>query len=68
VIEYTKYTIENLERAFFAIQPAFPGLQVQIGSRGRSAGTGFLPGIYPNFMINAYEGVMDTNLWCPGRG
>jgi len=50
VIEYTKYTIENFERACLAIQPAFLGRQVRIGRRRHAPGRAFYLWIYPNFM------------------
>ena len=65
VIEYTKYTIENFERACLQSSP----LSSDESSEGRVASTrqgrAFYLWIYPNFMLNAYEGVMDTNLVMP---
>jgi choline monooxygenase len=65
VIEYTKYTIENFERACLQSSP----LSFDAGSEARVASTrqgrAFYLWIYPNFMLNAYEGVMDTNVVVP---
>ena len=65
VIEYTSYTIENFERACLQSSP----LSADAGSEARVASTrqgrAFYLWIYPNFMINAYQGVMDTNLVLP---
>jgi choline monooxygenase len=65
VIEYTKYTIENFERACLQSSP----LSSDESSEGTVASTrqgrAFYLWIYPNFMLNAYEGVMDTNLVMP---
>jgi choline monooxygenase len=65
VIEYTSYTIENFTRACLQSSP----LSSDSGSEDRVASTrtgrAFYLWMYPNFMINAYEGVMDTNLVLP---
>lgn len=65
VVEYTKYTIENYERACLQSSPldSSGALESAIGSTRQ--GTAFYLWIYPNFMINAYSGVMDTNLVLP---
>ena len=65
VLDYSKYTIENGER--FCLQSS------PIVSEGAEAETGAVRRgdralyywIYPNFMINWYDGVMDTNLVLP---
>jgi choline monooxygenase len=65
VLDYSKYTIENGER--FCVQSS------PMVTKGSEARTGAVRKgeralyywIYPNFMINWYEGVMDTNLVCP---
>jgi len=65
IIEYTSYTIENFDRACLQSSP----LSSDAGSEARVANTrqgrAFYLWLYPNFMINAYEGVMDTNLVLP---
>jgi choline monooxygenase len=65
VVEYTKYTIENLDRACLQSSPldSSGALESSIGSTRQ--GHAFYLWVYPNFMINAYSGVMDTNLVLP---
>jgi choline monooxygenase len=65
VIEYTKYTIENFERACLQSSPLSSGKKSESGVAATRQGRAFYLWIYPNFMINAYEGVMDTNLVLP---
>ena len=65
VIEYTKYTIENFERACLQSSPLSSGKKSDGGVAATRQGRAFYLWIYPNFMINAYEGVMDTNLVLP---
>ncbi len=65
VIEYTKYTIENFERACLQSSPLSSGSTSESGVAATRQGRAFYLWIYPNFMINAYEGVMDTNLVLP---
>ena len=65
VIEYTKYTIENFERACLQSSPLSSGEKSESGAAATRQGRAFYLWIYPNFMINAYEGVMDTNLVLP---
>ena len=65
VIEYTKYTIENLERACLQSSPLSSGKKSEGGVSATRQGRAFYLWIYPNFMMNAYEGVMDTNLVLP---
>ncbi|PYT79205.1 MAG: (2Fe-2S)-binding protein [Acidobacteria bacterium] len=65
VIEYTKYTIENFERACLQSSPLSSGKKSETGVAATRQGRAFYLWIYPNFMINAYEGVMDTNLVLP---
>lgn len=65
VVEYTKYTIENFERSCLQSSPldTSGALEASIGSTRQ--GQAFYLWVYPNFMINAYSGVMDTNLVLP---
>ena len=65
VVEYTKYTIENFERSCLQSSPldASSASESAIGSTRQ--GHAFYLWIYPNFMINAYSGVMDTTLVLP---
>jgi choline monooxygenase len=65
VIEYTKYTIENLEHACLQSSPLSSGEKSKGGVAATRQGRAFYLWVYPNFMINAYEGVMDTNLVLP---
>jgi choline monooxygenase len=65
VIEYTKYTIENFERACLQSSPLSSDGNSSAGVAATRQGRAFYLWIYPNFMINAYEGVMDTNLVLP---
>jgi choline monooxygenase len=65
VVEYTKYTIENFERACRQSSPldSSGALESSIGATRQ--GTAFYLWVYPNFMLNAYSGVMDTNIVLP---
>ncbi len=65
VVEYTKYTIENFDRCCLQSSPldTSTALEASIGSTRQ--GHAFYLWVYPNFMINAYSGVMDTNLVLP---
>jgi choline monooxygenase len=65
VIEYTKYTIENFERACLQSSPLSSDSTSEAGVAATRQGRAFYLWLYPNFMINAYEGVMDTNLVLP---
>jgi choline monooxygenase len=65
VIEYTQYTIENFERACLQSSPLSSDSDSHAGVAATRQGRAFYLWIYPNFMINAYEGVMDTNLVVP---
>jgi choline monooxygenase len=65
VIEYTKYTIENFERSCLQSSPLTSDENASPGVAASRQGRAFYLWIYPNFMINAYEGVMDTNLVLP---
>jgi choline monooxygenase len=65
VIEYTKYTIENFERACLQSSPLSSDSTSEAGVAASRQGRAFYLWLYPNFMINAYEGVMDTNLVLP---
>ncbi len=65
VIEYTSYTIENSERACLQSSPLSSGAKSEKGVAATRQGRAFYLWLYPNFMINAYDGVMDTNLVLP---
>jgi choline monooxygenase len=65
VIEYTSYTIENFDRACLQSSPLSADAKSEKGVAATRQGRAFYLWLYPNFMINAYEGVMDTNLVLP---
>jgi choline monooxygenase len=65
VLDYGRYAIENGDRFCLQKSPVVSaGAEPATGSvrRGEWA---FYYWIYPNFMVNWYEGVMDTNLVLP---
>jgi choline monooxygenase len=65
VIEYTSYTIENFDRACLQSSPLSSDSKSEKGVAATRQGRAFYLWLYPNFMVNAYEGVMDTNLVLP---
>jgi choline monooxygenase len=65
VIEYTKYTIENFAAACLQSSPLSSDGDSEAGVAATRQGRAFYLWVYPNFMINAYAGVMDTNLVLP---
>jgi choline monooxygenase len=65
VLDYSKYTIENGRRHCLQSSPVVSeGAEAQTGAvrRGDRA---LYYWIHPNFMINWYQGMMDTNLVLP---
>src|SRR5438874_3911978 len=64
VLDYSRYTIENGERFCLQSSPIVSGDDEEVGSV-RSGQRALYYWLYPNFMINLYEGVMDTNLIRP---
>ena len=65
VLDYSQYTIENGERFCLQWSPMVSqGAEAQTGAV-RQGERALYYWIYPNFMINWYEGVMDTNLVIP---
>jgi choline monooxygenase len=64
VLDYSQYTIENGERFCLQSSPIVTGHDDEVGSV-RSGQRALYYWLYPNFMINLYEGVMDTNLVRP---
>jgi choline monooxygenase len=65
VLDYSKYTIENGERFCLQSSPVVcAGAESETGAV-RVGERALYYWIYPNFMINWYEGVMDTNLVLP---
>ena len=65
VMEYTKYTIENFERSCLQSSPLDASSAIESSIGATRQGHAFYLWVYPNFMINAYSGVMDTNLVLP---
>jgi len=65
VIEYTSYTIENFARSCLQSSPLSSDSSSEASVASTRQGRAFYLWLYPNFMINAYEGVMDTNLVLP---
>ncbi|MGH9712751.1 MAG: aromatic ring-hydroxylating oxygenase subunit alpha [Candidatus Acidiferrales bacterium] len=66
VLDYTNYTIENLERCCVQSSP----VTVDSTSESNAAATrkgnrAYYFWQYPNFMLNWYEGYLDTNLVIP---
>jgi choline monooxygenase len=64
VLDYSRYTIENGERFCLQSSPIVSGDDDEVGSV-RSGQRALYYWLYPNFMINLYDGVMDTNLVRP---
>lgn len=65
VLDYSQYRIENGERFCLQWSPmVVEGAEAQTGEV-RKGDRALYYWIYPNFMINWYEGVMDTNLVLP---
>jgi len=65
VLDYSKYAIENGERFCLQSSPLVTeGAESQTGAV-RKDDRALYYWIYPNFMVNYYAGVMDTNLVIP---
>ena len=65
VLDYGRYTIENGPRHCLQKSPVVKeGAEAQTGAV-RQGDQALYYWIYPNFMVNWYEGVMDTNLVRP---
>ena len=69
VLDYSTYSIENGERVCLQSSPIVSALEKDsVEPRTGSVRTGaqaFYLWIYPNLMINAYGGAMDTNIVIP---
>ena len=64
VLDYSKYTIENGERYCLQSSPMVSTGDDEVGAvRGGNRARYYW--LYPNFMMNYYEGVLDTNLVRP---
>jgi choline monooxygenase len=65
VLDYAEYTIENGPRYCVQSSPMAPAqAQKEVAAVRRGERARYL-WIHPNFMINCYEGTMDTNLVLP---
>jgi choline monooxygenase len=65
VLDYSKYTIENGEHFCLQRSPIVSlGAEAETGAV-RKGDHALYYWLYPNFMINHYDGVMDTNLVIP---
>ncbi len=65
VLDYSNYTIENGRRFCLQSSPIVSdGAEPETGAV-RKGDRALYYWIYPNFMINLYDGVMDTNLVIP---
>jgi choline monooxygenase len=65
VLDYSHYTIETGERFCLQSSPVVAKGAEELTGAVRKGCSAFYYWIYPNFMINWYEGVMDTNLVIP---
>jgi choline monooxygenase len=65
VLDYSHYTIENGERFCLQSSPMVTEGTDALTATVRKGKRALYYWVYPNFMINWYEGVMDTNLVCP---
>jgi choline monooxygenase len=65
VLDYSNYTIENGQRFSLQSSPMVSrGKDDEVGAV-RTGGRALYYWLYPNFMMNYYEGVLDTNLVRP---
>jgi phenylpropionate dioxygenase-like ring-hydroxylating dioxygenase large terminal subunit len=65
VLDYSNYMIENGQRHCLQWSPMVSeGVEAQTGAV-RKGDKALYYWIYPNFMINCYDGVLDTNLVIP---
>jgi choline monooxygenase len=64
VLEYTDYTIENFERFCLQSSPITSG-EAEAMTASVRKGRALYYWVYPNLMLNWYEGYLDTNLVLP---
>jgi choline monooxygenase len=64
VLNYSNYTIQNGERFCLQSSPMVSTTDDDVGAV-RTGAHAFYYWLYPNFMLNFYEGVLDTNLVRP---
>ena len=65
VLDYSNYTIENGKRLSLQSSPMVSSNQHDEVGSVRRGGRALYYWFYPNFMMNYYEGVLDTNLVRP---
>ncbi len=65
VLDYKEYTIENGARYSLQSSPMVSSQEHASFAATRTGDRAYYYWLYPNFMINIYEGVMDTNLVRP---
>lgn len=65
VLDYKEYTIENSEHYSLQSSPMVSSQEHASFAATRTGDRAYYYWLYPNFMINIYEGVMDTNLVLP---
>ena len=65
VLDYKEYTIENGEHYSLQSSPMVQSEDHASFATARTGDRAYYYWLYPNFMINLYEGVMDTNLVLP---
>jgi len=65
VLDYKEYTIENGEHYCLQSSPMVSSQEHEAFAATRTGDRAWYYWLYPNFMINVYEGVMDTNLVLP---
>lgn len=65
VINYSKYTSEIYPHCSVQISPLKKDSADSSVAQVRAGDTAFYWWLFPNLMVNAYEGVMDTNLVIP---
>src|SRR5438046_2139997 len=64
-LDYKQYTIENGERHSVQSSPMCHSHEDGAVAATRQGDRAYYLWLYPNFMINVYQGVMDTNLVLP---
>jgi choline monooxygenase len=64
VLDYKEYAIENGVRYALQSSPMVASQDTSV-ARTRTGDRAYYYWLYPNFMINLYQGVMDTNLVLP---
>jgi choline monooxygenase len=65
VLDYKHYTIENEDRYCLQSSPMIESTEDAATGATRKGDRAYYFWQYPNFMINCYEGYMDTNLVLP---